>query len=337
MIDKSSQSYKTWPKFYDHPFIQSIADVERWSITQPSNKMPIDMFAVSHAKIAGCKPDLPYSMTTLADTVHIIEAVTGDAPANHAFNMDTDIDGFILLDIEPSCPPHLMRKFLQLPYIYAEKSLSGKGIHMIMPVPPEYWQYPAILRLQKIQEEHRYYEIMFNHWVTFTRNMLKPANPKADDSFYHEIFNQLAAKQVEKTTEDLEFDMDDDHNIEISDIPGADEIIAYATNGANEYKRTSADLNDDPSRFVFGICGHFYGVMSKLMQISSIQELNHHYTPQEQTRILYTIIKDRVPDRPKNYERRGKTTWLMSQCQHIVSINLGRQKKNVNKKEANHA
>lgn len=326
MVDKKSQSYKAWPNFYDHPFIQSIADTEKWSITQPKNKMPVDMFDLAHGKITGCAPDTPHSMTTLAETVRIIESTYNKVPTNHAFNMNTDEDNFVLLDIEPSCPPHIMRKFLQLPYIYAEKSLSGKGIHMVMPIPAEYWQYPAVLRLQKMQEEHRYYEIMFDHWVTFTRDMIKPSNPNADDSFYHEIFKKLAEKQIEKTTEDLEFEMDDDHNVEVSDIPGADEIIAYATNGANEYKRTLKDYNNDASAFVFGINGHFYGIMSKLMKLSSIEKLGHKYTPQERTRILYAIIKDRVPDRPKNYERRGKTTWLMAQCQRMVSNRLGREK-----------
>jgi hypothetical protein len=328
MIDKNSQSYKTWPNFYDHPFIQSIAEAERWSISQTTNKMPIDMFNIAHGKLTGCVPDTPHSMTTLGKTVEIMESVYNQMPSNHAFNMDTNEDNFILLDIEPACPPHIVRKFLQLPYIYAEKSLSGKGIHMVMPVLPEYWQYPAVLKLQKMQEEHRYYEIIFNHWVTFTRNMLKPSNPKADDSFYHEIFKELAEKQVEKTTEDLEFEMDDNHDIEVSDIPGADEIIAYATNGANEYKRTLKDYNDDVSTFVFGVSGHFYNVMSKLMKISSIKKLNHEYTPQERTRILYAIVKDRVPDRPKNHERRGNTTWLMAQCQSIVGNRLGQEKAN---------
>ena len=195
MIDKNSQSYKTWPNFYDHPFIQSIAEKERWSISQTTNKMPIDMFNIAHGKLTGCVPNTPHSMTTLGKTVEIMESVYNQMPSNHAFNMNTDEDNFILLDIEPACPPHIIRKFLQLPYIYAEKSLSGKGIHMVMPVLPEYWQYPAVLKLQKMQEEHKYYEIIFNHWVTFTRNMLKPSNPKADDSFYHEIFRELAEKQ----------------------------------------------------------------------------------------------------------------------------------------------
>lgn len=327
MVDKKSMSYKTWPSFYDHPFIQSIADTKKWSITQPTNKMPIDMFEIAQGKITGCSPDTPHSMTTLAKTVDIMESIYGQVPTNHAFNMNTDEDGFILLDIEPACPPHIMRKFLKLPYIYAEKSLSGKGIHMIMPILPEYRQYPAVLKLQKMQEPHRYYEIMFDHWVTFTRDMLKPANPDADDSFYHEIFKELAEKQIEKTTEDLEFEMDDDHNVEVSDIPGADEIIAYATNGANEYKRTLKDHNGDASTFVFGMSGHFYSIMSKLMKVSSIKKLGHEYTPQERTRILYAIIKDRVPDRPKNHERRGNTTWLMAQCQRMVSNRLGQEKK----------
>jgi hypothetical protein len=68
--------------------------------------------------------------------------------------------------------------------------------------------------------------------------------------------------------------------------------------------------------------------MSKLMKISSIKKLNHEYTPQERTRILYAIVKDRVPDRPKNHERRGNTTWLMAQCQSIVGNRLGQEKAN---------
>ena len=72
--------------------------------------------------------------------------------------------------------------------------------------------------------------------------------------------------------------------------------------------------------------------MSKLMKTSFIQKFNHEYTPQEQTRILYAIIKDRVPDRPKNHEKRGNTTWLMAQCKKMVGLRLGDKKG----KEAKH-
>lgn len=333
MVNKNSQSYNLWPDFYEHPFIKRIADTKKWTISLPENKMPIDMFNLKYyAKITGCVPDTPHSMETLANSIEITEKTTGSPPINHAFNMDMNQDNFIVIDVEPKCPTGLKTKFKKLPYLYAEKSMSGKGYHIIMPIPKEYFDYPALFKLQKMQEKHKFYEIMFSHWITFTRDMLPPAPTNADDTFFKQIFKELAEKQIEYDTTELDFEMDDNHNIETSDIPGADEIIAYATNGANEYKRPLKDYENDASSFIFGASGHFYNVMSKLMKASFIQKFNHEYTPQEQTRILYAIIKDRVPDRPKNHEKRGNTTWLMAQCKKMVGLRLGDKKG----KEAKH-
>lgn len=323
MVNKKSKSYQLFPNFYDHPFIQRLAEIPKWSISR-CDKVPIDMLALSKGQIKGCVPTDPYSMDTLDNTIKIMETNYQAVPNNHAFLMNIDEDQCIMLDIEPTCPSSLKRKFMQIPHIYAEKSLSGKGIHIFLPVPDEYYNYPQLRKIQKMQDKNRHYEIMFDHWVTFTRNQLHITNT-TDDTFFKQIFKELAEAQVVYENEKIDFELNYNPSETISEIPGADEILEIALNpNANKFNKTADDYNGDLSRYIFAICAHYYKIMDRLMSASFVKEKHpDNFTPQEQTRILYEIIKDRVPKRDKNNERRNGTTWLMDQCRKCVSIRIG--------------
>jgi hypothetical protein len=304
--------------FYEHPFIQSIADREKWSISD-KDKRPIDMNVLEYQhRVVGCNTAIPYSMTTLKHTLEILPF-----PANHAYYLDApDDDDFVVLDIEPECPSSLKAQFMRLPYIYAEKSMSGKGIHLVMPVPSNYEDYPIAMTKQKLQEEHRWYEILVNHWVTFTRNMLGPASPTKTLDDWDGIYAELAARQKE-TPERPSFDVD---TVDTDDIPDSAYIIATLTT-ANNYHKTLEDFHDDSSRYEFGLLAFKFRRMLSLLKSTRIQKLEHEYTPEEETRMLYAIAQQVIPYRDKHDETRQGMPWLLFVSRSVVNDVL-REKEN---------
>ena len=76
-------------------------------------------------------------------------------------------DDIVILDIEPDCPDDEKADFLALPWIYAETSVSGRGLHLVFPAPASH---PEIrLGKTKLKPDNRNdYEILLNHYITFT-------------------------------------------------------------------------------------------------------------------------------------------------------------------------
>lgn len=320
------QALQQAPEFFNHPFIRSIANTPCWTISghvNDTDKCPIDIAELYwNHRVIGCSTKNKNSSATLYQTLDVINRINpGALPANHAFNMDTLRDNFVLIDVEPECPDELKQKFLQLPCIYMEKSMSGKGIHIVMPVPEEYKQSEEMKELTKLQANTRYYEVMFCHWVTFTRNIIHQTTVAPDDSFFHKILKGLWAEH--KTTIQYSWDGSDTNNLNNIDpysIPGAKEMLSILLkDDVNTYKEPDDDMREDTSRYVFSIAGHYCNVMEKLMKSSWIRNIKADYNDREKAVILHAAIKDRVPQREKNTSRRGNMTWLMQQCCRCVA------------------
>lgn len=78
-------TYHDFPDFYKHPFIQSIADNPRWSVSD-KNKCPIDMIElIENNRINGANPyDNDYNpCISLPDLIDFLP----DA-SNHAYFLD---------------------------------------------------------------------------------------------------------------------------------------------------------------------------------------------------------------------------------------------------------
>lgn len=305
--------YDYFPNFYNHTFIQSIAQNPKWSISD-KDKRPLDMFELENNKrCIGCEPELQGSMTTLEHSIQILPM-----PSNHAYYMDIETDGFAVLDIEPSCPAPLKQKFLELPYLYAEKSLSGKGLHLILPVPKNYNEFPIAKTKQKMQEKHRHYEILLQHWVTFTREMLPPSqNENPDDGKWEKLYAQMATIQKENDEAILQFKM---KKQDLSNIPESDIILDLLIN-ANHYNRTLQDFQNDHSKYEMGVIAHKYRRMLMLFKSSLLQKTNHTYTPAERVALLFEIAKVCIEPRPKHDELRNKMPWLMYLSKCVVERN----------------
>lgn len=291
--------------FYNHPFIKSIADKERWTVVD-KNKRPIDMYGLIYMhKIFGaafCDEKSLVSLKTLCETL--------PNATNNTFYMDALTDGFVVLDIEPKCPQNIKNKLLQLPYIYGELSLSGKGYHLIFPLPDCIENYPIAKKKVTMKEEHGYYEILLNHYVTFTRNII-PKSKGASD--FEKIFKELASQQKEHTKNNIEIEEE-----EPDDIPLKDTILTIMYNQA--YRKQPKDFDFDMSKYEYGYISFLYEKLLCVLALSNIKSV-HEYSDTEKAWLLYNAAKEMLPYREKHDEMRTGLPWLMYLSQEVIAKN----------------
>ena len=117
--------------FIQNDFIQTIAENRRWTVST-SKKKPVDMNILrSQGKVVGASfKDGNMPLVDLYDVRNILPNAT-----NATYSLNQALDDFIVLDIEPRCPPEIRDSLLTLPYMYGELSMSGKGFHLIFQKP----------------------------------------------------------------------------------------------------------------------------------------------------------------------------------------------------------
>lgn len=304
------KTYLDFPDFYNHPFIKSIADNEKWTVSD-NKKKPIDMYSFIYKKtIKGALYTDDKSLVSLKTLCQVLPNAT-----NNAYYMDALIDNFVVLDIEKQCPPEIKEKLLKTPYIYGEYSLSGKGYHLIFPIPKCFTKYPIAQKKIVMKESHGYYEILLQHYVTFTRNMLPPS---VGTENFEELFEQMASEQ--KETHRTNIDVDE---LRPDKIPFEDDIL-YVLNH-QDYKKKLNDFSNDISKYEYGFIGFLHYKLKRLLSVPKYKK-EHEYTPNEKAWLLYQIAKDKIPYRPKHDESRDGLPWLLYLSREIIAKDSSNKK-----------
>ncbi len=188
---------------------------------------PLNATKAANLKWRGARSD-DTDATMPLTTLHTL------LPAYHtwAFRLNAENFGFVIIDIEETATPEEIDLWLSMPYLYAEHSMSGKGIHLvvdaaILETSPSWMDFMA---LPKIQSHDRHVEILMrNHWVTFTGNTLPtPANPNGNTSVLTTLFNHLV----------------DEHGKQISARNGALDNVDIGTLAYNTVSSTALDNVD---------------------------------------------------------------------------------------------
>ena len=233
-----------------------------------------------------CLTTLPSLIETIPDAV------------NHTYYINSYRDNFIILDVEKTCPDELKQEFLKLPFIYGETSMSGQGYHLVFYKDDLFDNFPDLKSKTKMQDEDRYYEILINHWVTFTRNMIEPpAEPEGSISTW---FNKLAENENQKM---IDFDASEFEIVDPKDIP--EYMFLYEnTKKRTSYNKTLSDFKNDDSRYEFGYAGHIVAVLWKMLSLSNILRTGHEYTVSEKAQIAYDVFVDLIPHRSKHDSKR---------------------------------
>lgn len=302
-----------FPNFYANPCIQALYDTPIWTISDV-DKMPVHMGALLHNGVLhGARFDDPSATITLREMSQQFPLA-----ANVACFTNPEQYGWVVIDIESTCPTHIKEQLCSIPHIYAEYSRSGNGIHLIVPTPASYNapQYSAAQTKPALKEGRGYYEILQHHWVTFTRNECvlpaRTAQLYADtpDSLLDITYRGLAENaQLRNATspqdiDDLEAYV---HRYDDTDV-GAyfDDIIECVTNV--KYPKTPDDFNGDHSRWEFG-CTSYYN--SALTTLLGTRYNNLTLSREIREVLLYRIIHQIIPYRTKHDEYRLGMPWLL--------------------------
>lgn len=327
----------THADFYSNPVIQAIAGIPRWTVSD-SEKVPINMRELmSTGRIWGAHEVSDECLVTLPE-------LTGFLPnaANHAYHLNAQIDGFVVLDIEKTCPPEIAAELLQLPNLYAELSMSGKGHHLVMPLPTNFWDYPIATAKKKLQERHGWYEVLLHHWVTFTRRVTPPVVPThdlvlaetlsaenlavnispsstitADTELrpWEALYASLAELAVE--TPVVAFDMTGSR----PDVPRIDQIIDLMTRRGLD--KTIDDFHGDHSRFEFSVLGILYNRLAPIMVAIQSAEPDAVYDESVKAWLVYEAAAQLLPYREKHDETRNGLPLLLNAATDLVSRRLG--------------
>lgn len=306
-----------YSKFINHPFIQQHKDKPKWTVsTMNGTKMPCDMLdLMTRDVIRGADFYDEQSLTTLAKVDNVFFQRTGSPAPNHTFYLEAAMDGFCILDIEPTCPEDLKNQLLQMDYIYGEVSMSGKGYHLVFPLPECYMEYESATQKPALKDGDKNYEILLNHFCTFTGVVIDP--PVNPQNSFEDLYRKLAqqAKEIEKQKEIIIHSLE-----ERPDTEHAGEILVLLNNAAKQWKKTPEDFRDtakgqpDMSRYEWACAAFLRCKLNSILRISDIQR-EHTYTDEEQAYFLYEILKDKLPHRPKHDTFRGsiggmKLPWL---------------------------
>ena len=212
--------------FRQNKAINLLANLPYWTLTKSDNKMPSDVnkffqyvrekndipeFFYGATEADGNIPftslDNLYQMLTVelkrAMDDKIFPEATHDINIGPvAFRLTTRIQPYVILDIEPKASDEIRNKFLDTKFLYCETSMSGKGLHMIFEakdILSKYakdvlsFEYPDAAIKPALKSEDGAFEILINHYVTFTgENIIEPTS--SDDSYFYEVFEKLASE-----------------------------------------------------------------------------------------------------------------------------------------------
>ena len=306
----------------NEPIFDKMKNKSLWTMSSVTTKMPLDLqWFIAHQNQPDCIKGAKYQdHRSLGTYEELQNAIPGHGNATYYYNMNDE--DYILLDIEPKCPEHIRNHLLQLPYVYGERSMSGKGYHLLLPKTKNIKDYPDALLKVQLQEEHGYYEILVNHYATFTGDSIPL--PKKVHDFSETLYKSLAEKAIaSKSIELMDSELTD-----IDDIPYSSEIIELTLR--KPFEKTPEDYNevDDYGRikkgnkFEFGMMSYY---AHRIYQRSNLDMFKHHsYTDQELLSLLYHIIQEELEPRPKHNEIRhdsnGKPiSFLLWRCNTAMS------------------
>lgn len=319
----NTPTYRDFPEFYSNPVIKRLSDKEKWTVSttkspDPSKKpkMPIDMYAlINYHKIWGAAFDRGYNpLVTLQKLCETIPNAT-----NNAYYLDAFIDKIVVLDIEPGCPDFMKQRFMNLPFLYGEWSMSGKGMHLIFDFPEDILtNYPNAWNKMALKDNNGYYEILLNHMVTFTRNIIPyPAQPDTESSF-RTMFEILASKAIQsKTSEKIQ-----EITADIEQIPYADEILNSIS--CQKYAKALQDFPQkgnrtgyDNSAYEFGMSAFYYRLLNNTL--SQKPYCDRLYTNEEKAMLIYKCTKKNITPRPKHNETRLGMPWLLFVAANVTA------------------
>lgn len=317
---------KQFPEFYGNKVALALATAKRWTVSGKlgengsKGKAPIDMRHLldtgrvrgAWATDAQCLVDLPELTRRLPEA------------ANAAFYLQASTDGLVVIDIEPGCPPQVAQNLLALPgAVYTETSMSGKGYHLVTPLPANFGQFENAKGKRVLREKHGWYEILIEHWVTFTRRQIDPGVlveasaldlTEAEFGSFEDLYASLA--KVAKPSRSASMG---DVVEEQPKIPAMGRVIRQSLANAESRLKDPDAFGNDMSRYEFSVLG----VLHRQIQFEAAtveDERRIKYSPSDRAWLLYLAAKEVLPPRAKHREQRSGRPFLLHRAAEMVAL-----------------
>ena len=291
-----------YKEFRNVPIIDKLAPEPIWTVSDASKK-PIDMFALkTFHMLRGAQTRDWLSLDTL-------DAVTELIPnaVNRACLMDSLDNGLVVLDIEPSCPAHVRARLMSFPALYAETSMSGKGVHLILPLQSDILDaYPAARRKLALRGENGWYEFLMDHFVTFTGNQIPRGSGSMDA--YRSTFEDLARQQRASRSDGFLQGPDESKSMSFAKDPVLSRI-ADIVSRAPDYGKDPEDFKS-MSEYEFGWLQDRYAKLLLLTYDPAIT-MGRKFSDEEFVWMLYAVAERCLPRREKHAKRMHGMPWLM--------------------------
>lgn len=326
---RETRSYAARPGFYDHPVIRELAEKEKWTISydkKPLNVQAIADGALNRGHIPGAlEPKAPY----LSTLEYLVSLAPDTIFANHTFYLDALADNYIVVDVEPKCPVEIKQWFLTMPYLYAEVSMSGNGLHLVFKTPTDILdKYPIAKNKRALIHSKKYYEVLMDHYCTFTGRMYPPSQ-NTDMTAFNEMFEELCQTQKAPVKADTDFDAD-----EPQDIPNKKWLMRRMLQKNPD--RTLEDYDNDNSKYEICTANFYLWTLHNLIKVvNQSYDLPHHeYSDTEKAWLVYYALQEKLEYRPKHDTARSGDPWLLYLAKSAVSYRNANSKDNKNPKDA---
>lgn len=299
-----------YEQFRRTSFVTALADTPKWTVST-KQKMPIDLYALQYRHtISGALYPNELSLATLDKVNELLPNA-----ANYTFYLDALTDGVVVLDIEPICPAEIKNELLQMPCLYCETSMSGKGIHMVFPLPEDLLDtYPEAKEKTVFKEEHKYYEILLNHYVTFTANQI-PAVTTGSQEPFRRLFASMAQEQKVTAKADVSIEALQKVNSEYTDL-----ILSVLMNHRKEYRKSLEDFHNDTSKYEFAYIAFLLNRLERMLATPALKQ-KRTFTDSEKAWFLYMVASDYLPHRPKHETERNHMPWLLYLAGEVIAHN----------------
>lgn len=312
-----------FPGFYTNPTIARLGQRTAWTISD-NKKKPINFRALMTTGADwGARPDDgDTALVTLDTLTTMLPQAT-----NAAFYLDTMIDRVAIIDVEPTANADTLAMICHAiaPYcLYMETSMSGKGYHFIVELPDNFFQHSAHITKPTLKSSDGTWEILLNHWVTFTRQPIDPTiwntaiNTTPSVSYtWSELFNHLIDQQprTQKNHQHSATDIaTDTHGTaltswDIDDTTQRDQELNWVfycvTRFNTHYHKTIDDFYDDYSRYEYSCIVTLRNYLTNLLKNHAAHDPT--ITLAVLTRVVYTSACEIIDHRDKHDTSRNTT------------------------------
>jgi hypothetical protein len=303
--DVTTQDLKSlYPLFYRNKAIANLAYHKRWAVSDPVTKMPVSMRGlVMYKTIWGASSKKASDMWTLIDLAKRMPRLS-----NCALSLEGEKMGYAVVDIESTCSDKMRNRLMKLPWAYAERSLSGKGVHLLIPYPNDLIAAYPNAKKAALKAPNKTWELLLEHWVTFTRDTLDPADyPDRGTLSLRDVLEPLfeAQKPAMASVTQSADDVKDE------DIPGYEDrknmvLVSHGDTFRYDPSKRGGDLSSADMSLCCQVVRAVRMNLENAVDDDKLVKFTYHMAMD----VFETYTKEHGIWRDKYEEARNDTTWI---------------------------